>query len=140
MVVPTTMPSTTPMLGLRTVVYRVADLAAAKSWYTNAFQVEPYFDQPFYVGFNVGGYELGLLPVSELDTDGNSIQSVENVSCYWGVENIELEVARLIKLGATEHEAPANVGGPIVIASVRDPWGNVVGLIYNPTFALPDAG
>ena len=122
----------TPMLGLRTVVYRVADLQAAKKWYQDAFLIEPYFDQPFYIGFNVGGYELGLLPGETADrTDA------QNVSCYWGVDDIEGEIARLIELGASAHEAPANVGGPIVVGSVRDPWGNVLGLIYNPTFVLP---
>ena len=49
-------------LGLRTVIYRVRDLAAAKAWYANAFGVQPYFDEPFYVGFDIGGYELGLHP------------------------------------------------------------------------------
>lgn len=121
-----------PMLGLRTVVYRVPDLAAAKAWYAEAFRAEPYFDQPFYVGFNIGGYELGLLP-----DDTEPAHSADNVSVHWGVEDIEAEVARLIEAGATANEPPTNVGGPIVVASVKDPWGNLLGLIYNPTFALP---
>ena len=49
-------------LGLRTVVYKVSDLGRAKAWYTKVLGIEPYFDEPFYVGFNVGGYELGLDP------------------------------------------------------------------------------
>ena len=48
--------------GLRTVVYKVSDLEKAKTWYTAALGVKPYFDQPFYVGFNIGGFELGLDP------------------------------------------------------------------------------
>lgn len=122
---------TTSMLGLRTTIYKVGDLAAAKAWYAKAFRTQPYFDEPFYVGFNIGGYELGLLPDATPPAEKS-----DNVLTYWGVDDIEREVARLIELGAQPHTAPTNVGGEIVVASVRDPWGNVVGLIYNPDFAL----
>ena len=53
------------MKGIRTVIYKQPDLAKAKQWYSKAFKTEPYFDEPFYVGFNIGGYELGLLPEPE---------------------------------------------------------------------------
>lgn len=49
-------------LGLRTTIYPVTDLAKAKAWYSAVLGVKPYFDEPFYVGFNVGGFELGLDP------------------------------------------------------------------------------
>ena len=55
----------THFLGLRTCIYRVSDLNAAKKWYAKVFQIEPYFNEPFYVGFNIAGYELGLLPEDE---------------------------------------------------------------------------
>ena len=48
------------MLGLRTTIYKVADVKAATKWYAEAFRTAPYFDEPFYVGFNIAGYELGL--------------------------------------------------------------------------------
>jgi len=118
-------------LGLRTVGYKVADLQKAKEWYSLVFGVKPYFDEAFYVGFNVGGYELGLMP-----DENPTAQKTENVLLYWGVENINNSYARLIELGATAHEAPQNVGGDIVVATVKDPWGNVVGMIYNPSFKL----
>ena len=122
-----------PMLGLRTAGIKVPDLAKAKEWYTEAFQTKPYFDEPFYAGFNIGGYELGLLPEEEPLTDRS-----DNVIIYWGVEDIQQQYDRLIELGATEHEAPNNVGGDLMVASVRDPWGNVVGIIYNPYFKLAE--
>ena len=124
---------TTPMLGLRTTIYKVPDLAAAKDWYAEAFGVAPYFDEAFYVGFNIAGYELGLMPDPMPSGD-----KADNVLTYWGVVNIESEVTRLCGLGAAVHAAPANVGGEIVVASVTDPWGNVIGLIYNPEFSLPE--
>ncbi|NPD45724.1 VOC family protein [Lentimicrobium sp. S6] len=120
------------MLGLRTVVYFVSDLQKAKEWYAKAFETQAYFDEPFYVGFNIAGYELGLLP-----EEGSEIIKGDNTISYWGVEKIEEVYEKLIALGATEHEKPHSVGGPLMVASVRDPWGNIIGIIYNPAFELP---
>ncbi|WP_136658916.1 VOC family protein [Nitratireductor sp. XY-223] len=120
------------ILGLRTTIYKVADLEKAKSWYTDAFGPKPYFDEPFYVGFNIAGYELGLMP-DETPAD----EKTGTVLTYWGVEDVEKAVAHFEALGATVVEKPTNVGGEIVVAGVADPWGNVVGLIYNPEFKLP---
>ena len=119
------------ILGLRTVIYKVADIDAAKDWYSKAFLTHPYFDEPFYVGFNIAGYELGLQPEDEVVTD-----KPESVLTYWGVEDINQEFNRLISLGAEVHSAPENVGGEILVASVRDLWGNIIGLIFNPEFKL----
>lgn len=120
------------MLGLRTVIYHVSDLSKAKEWYAKAFGISPYFDEPFYVGFNIGGYELGLLPVV-----ASRGEKTTGVVAYWGVEDIHKEYSRFLALGAVSIEQPKNVGGEIVVASVTDPWGNAVGLIYNPEFRLP---
>ncbi len=119
------------VLGLRTTIYKVGDINAAKEWYAKAFQVTPYFDEPFYVGFNVGGYELGLMEDELAAADKTS-----NVLSYWGVENIEQAVEGFVSTGATEDAKPMNVGGDIIVASVKDPWGNVIGLIYNPAFEV----
>jgi len=120
------------MLGLRTTAYKVSDLSKAKAWYTKAFGVEPYFDEPFYVGFNIQGYELGLLPEEGVTKKG------DNVMSYWGVNDIQKAYKHLMDLGATTHEEPTNVGGELMVASVLDPWQNVIGIIYNPYFKLPE--
>ena len=119
------------MLGLRTTIYKVSDLNKAKEWYTKAFETAPYFDEPFYVGFNIAGYELGLLPEENPTTE-----KIDSVLTYWGVEDIEKECQRLVELGAIPHETPHSVGGPLMVGSIKDPWGNIVGLIYNPAFKL----
>ena len=124
---------TPPILGLRTTIYKVADIAAAKSWYADVFDTEPYFDEPFYVGFNVAGYELGLMP-----DDMPAADKTDNVLSYWGVADIATEFARLKSLGATAESDPVNVGGNIMVAELKDPWGNTIGLIYNPGFKLPE--
>jgi predicted enzyme related to lactoylglutathione lyase len=112
--------------GLRTVKYPVADLDRAKAWFAEAFGVAPYFDEPFYVGFSIGGFELGLVPDGTPGTHGSVV--------YWGVDDVDAEAARLVALGATVHEAAQDVGGGIRVAELRDPFGNVIGLIANPHF------
>lgn len=120
------------ILGLRTTIYKVSDIEKAKSWYSSLFETEPYFDEPFYVGFNIAGYELGLQPEEETVS-----HKPESVLTYWGVSDVQSEFDRMLSLGATTHEAPTNVGGEIVVASVKDPWGNIIGIIFNPHFRLP---
>lgn len=121
------------MLGLRTTIYKVADITEAKEWYAKAFNKEPYFDEPFYVGFNIGGYELGPQPEKQ-----PTREKPESVVAYWGVRDMEKEYKRLVQLGAIENEEPYNVGGEIMTATFKDPWGNLIGLIYNPDFKIED--
>src|ERR1043166_7297149 len=98
-------------LGLRTALYHAPDLDKAKAWYSQVLGVKPYFDQPFYVGFNVGGYELGLDPDAATTPGGSG-----GVVAYWGVANAETEFRRLIELGATERSAVQEVGEGIRVA------------------------
>ena len=116
-------------LGLRTAAYKVRDIAEGKKWYSKVLGIEPYFDQPFYVGFSVGGFELGLTP-----TEGQEDEEAEGVVVYWGVEDIDKEYARLLELGAVERETVREVGDGIKVATVKDPFGNVLGIIFNPHF------
>lgn len=116
--------------GLRTVVYFVPDVAAAKAWYSKAFAATPYFDTPYYVGFSIGGYELGLHPDEKGATFG------DNAVAYWGVPKIEDAMAHMAKCGAKTHSQPTDVGEGIKVASVADPWGNVIGIIENPHFRV----
>ena len=117
-------------LGLRTTIYSVPDLVSAKEWYAKAFGFRPYFDEPYYVGFDISGYELGLV------VDHKDIKRGENVISYWGVEDILEAYDRLIEIGAVSHEKPTNVGGKLMVASVKDPWDNIIGIIYNPEFKI----
>lgn len=114
------------ILGLRTVLYPVLDLAQAKQWYARVLETQPYFDQPFYVGFTVGGFELGLIPDA---TPGDT-----GAQALWGVVSAEGEFQRLLALGAVELEPVTEVGGGIKVAALRDPFGNRLGIIENPGF------
>ena len=113
--------------GLRTVIYPSADLAADTAWWSDLLGKTPYFEQPFYVGFNVAGYELGLLP---------GAATSEGALVYWGVDDVEASVRTVIASGAVEHTPATGVGEGIVTATVTTPSGTILGLISNPHFTL----
>jgi len=121
---------TIALTGLRTVIYPAPDLDAAKEWWSGLLGFGPYFDQPFYVGFEVGGYELGLLPDAD-PADGALV--------YWGVDDVEDAVAQALAAGGSVHVPAADVGDGIVTATVRAPEGTILGLIFNPNFRADDS-
>jgi predicted enzyme related to lactoylglutathione lyase len=114
------------ILGLRTVAYPAPDLAAAKAWYSEVLGQKPYFDEPFYVGFSVGGFELGLIPDGRPGIDGNQ--------ALWGVADADAAMKRLVELGGTPLEPVTEVGEGIKVGAVTDPFGNRFGIIENPLF------
>ena len=118
--------------GLATVIYHVSNIDRAKAWYAAAFQQAPYFDQPFYVGFNIGGYELGLDP-----NPGGTPPGPGGTVAYWRVASIDDAMRQFVAAGATLQQAAHDVGEGIKVGSVADPFGNIIGLIENPHFSLP---
>ena len=80
---------------LRTVIYHVKDLAAAKAWYKNITGVDPYFDEPFYVGFDIGGFELGL------DPDFTDVKKGNQSVAYWTVVDIRSTLKKIEEQGAS---------------------------------------
>jgi predicted enzyme related to lactoylglutathione lyase len=116
--------------GLRTVIYPVSDMAKAKAWYSEVLGCSAYFDEPYYAGFAIGGFELGLVPDGVPSTDG--------ALAYWGVPDAAAELERLARLHAVVHEQVKDVGGGIKVASVKDPFGNLFGIIENPNFNVQD--
>src|SRR3954469_14870134 len=116
------------ILGLRTAIYPVTELAEGRAWYARVLEHGPYFDEPFYVGFSVGGFELGLVPDGTPGPGGTV--------AYWGVADAAAAVKRLESLGATIREPLQDVGGGIRVATVADPFGNSFGVIENPHFSV----
>lgn len=114
-------------LGIRTVIYPAPDLATAKAWWTRVLGIEPYFDEPFFVGFSPGGYELGL--------DPNADPAAGAVS-YWGVPDADVAYEELLAAGAMPRDPVAEVGDGIRLGTVTDPVGSIVGVIENPVFEL----
>jgi predicted enzyme related to lactoylglutathione lyase len=108
-------------------VYPAPDLAASKAWWASVLGTEPYFDQPSYVGFNPGGYELGLIPDSD---------PAAGPRTYWGVRDIAAAAEHMLAQGAVVVDPVTDVGEGIKLGSFRSPTGDLVGLIENPVFKL----
>ncbi|RKS74112.1 putative enzyme related to lactoylglutathione lyase [Motilibacter peucedani] len=106
---------------MRTVVYPVDDLAAAKAFYTRLLGVEPHTDQPYYVGYSVDGTEIGL------DPHGHA-QGHTGAVAYWDVDDLEAAVASLVEAGGKVLVPAREVGGGMSVATVTDADGNLVGL------------
>ena len=115
---------------LATTVYYVKNLAEAKDWLFNIFSIEPYFDEPFYVGYDIGGYELGLLPGDR--------ESSNNIVAYWRVDDIQKAIDQYRKNGAMMGEPMEDVGEGVKVATIIDPFGNHFGVIENAYFKHKD--
>jgi catechol 2,3-dioxygenase-like lactoylglutathione lyase family enzyme len=102
------------LLGLQSQIYPVKDLQRAKDWWRNTMGIEPYFDEPFYVGFKVGGYELGLDPNAPFENGPTT---------FWGVEDIETVAAHLVSEGAVFTSEVRDVGDGIKVAELNSPEG-----------------
>ncbi|MEV5973756.1 VOC family protein [Streptomyces sp. NPDC051921] len=117
------MPSSSTQ-GMKTVLHPVSDLAQAKAVYTALLGVAPQTDGPHYVGFDVAGQHVGLLP-------GGGPQGLTSSLAYWHVADIEAKLAELTAAGATVKESPRDVGGGRLVATVIDPDGNLLGLVQD---------
>jgi predicted enzyme related to lactoylglutathione lyase len=111
-------------LRLRSAIYPVPDLPRARQWYSEWLGIAPYFDEPFYVGFDVEGFELGLHP----EEGGHHAGHAGGVP-YWKVPDLDAEWSKLLALGGSALSAPQEVGGGTRVATVGDPFGNAIGLI-----------
>ena len=126
--------SDSPLRGLATVTYWAADHAAARTWYTELLGIEPYFDRGAYVEYRIGDLEaeLGLIdssyaPPGASTTPGGAV-------VYWHVDDIQATFDRLLAMGATEYQPITPREAGFVTAAVTDPFGNVLGIMYNPHY------
>jgi predicted enzyme related to lactoylglutathione lyase len=111
--------------GIKTVLHPVSDLAAAKVVYTALLGVGPQADASYYVGYDVEGQHIGLVP------DGGP-QGMTSPVTFWQVSDIEAKLAEVTAAGATVKEPAHDVGGGRLVATVTDPDGNVLGLLQDP--------
>jgi predicted enzyme related to lactoylglutathione lyase len=111
--------------GIKTVLHPASDLAKAKAVYTALLGVPPQADAPYYVGFDVAGQHIGLVP-------GGGPQGMTSPVAYWHVSDIEAKLAEVTAAGATVKEPAHDVGGGRLVATFADPDGNVLGLLQDP--------
>ena len=105
--------------GVKTVIYPVKGLAGAKKLFRNLLGVEPYADQPYYVGFKIGDQDIGPVPKGQQ----------AGMTAFYHVDNIKQSLQSLLDCGAKVQQDIKDVGGGRLIASVTDPDGNIIGLI-----------
>jgi predicted enzyme related to lactoylglutathione lyase len=121
--------------GISTINYFAADHAAAKKWYSEFLGVEPYFERPGYAEFRLGDYqhELGIID-SKYVPGTDSLNGRAGVVVYWHVEDVNAVLARAVALGAKQMEAPRDRGHGFITATLVDPFGNILGIMYNPHY------
>jgi predicted enzyme related to lactoylglutathione lyase len=138
--------NSSPLRGVCTVVYEAEDFDGAKKWYAELFGVEPYFDTPPYAEFRIGDYEheFGILNskfAAELGGERPAKKAPAGVITYWHVDDIDAALDRLTELGAKIHQPKrAFNDGDFVGASVIDPFGNILGVMFNPHYREQLAG
>jgi predicted enzyme related to lactoylglutathione lyase len=110
--------------GIKTVLHPVADLGQAKAVYAALLETQPSADSEWYVGFDVAGQHIGLVP-------GGGPQGLTSPTAYWHVDDIEAKLAEVTAAGATVKEQPHDVGGGRLVASFTDGDGNVLGLVQD---------
>jgi predicted enzyme related to lactoylglutathione lyase len=110
--------------GIKIVLHPVSDLEAAKRVYAALLGIQPQADSPYYVGFDVEGQHIGLVPKG-------GPQEMTSPVAFWRVADIEAKLAEATAAGATVKEAPHEVGGGRVVATLSDPDGNVLGLVQD---------
>ena len=110
--------------GIKTVLHPVSDVAAAKPVYAALLGMAPQTDEPYYVGFDVAGQHIGLVP-------GGGPQGMTSPVAFWHVSDLEAKLAEVVASGGTLKEPAHDVGGGRMVATVTDPDGNVLGLLQD---------
>jgi predicted enzyme related to lactoylglutathione lyase len=125
--------------GLATISYWADDLKAARTWYSELLGIEPYFqrpdaDNPAYIEFRLGDYqdELGIIDRQYLPE--GAATGPGGVVAYWHVDDVAATLERLKAMGASEYQPLTHREAGWITASVLDPFGNVLGIIYNPHY------
>ena len=126
--------------GFATISFWADDLEAAKRWYAELLGVEPYFGRPGYYEFRVGDHqdELGL--IDSRYAPGGIATDPAGAVMYWHVDDVRAALERLLSMGAKEYQPYTERGTGFVTASVVDPFGNVLGIMYNPHYLEVLAG
>ncbi|GAA2209645.1 VOC family protein [Nonomuraea monospora] len=128
--------------GLTTTAFYSPDFEATKRWYTELFGIPPYMDTPAYMEWRIGDYqhEFGVIHSQYAGTplamtpDPATIGGPAGAMIHWHVDDVPATLARLVSMGAKEHDAVHDRGDGFITASVIDPWGNVLGFMYNPHY------
>ena len=126
--------------GLTTTSFWAADLTAAKQWYTELFGIAPYFERPGYIEFRLGDYQHEFGVIDSRYAPPGAQTGPGGAIVYWHVDDVQGAFAKLLAMGAQTYQAVTERGNGFVTASVVDPFGNILGIMYNPHYlAVLDA-
>jgi predicted enzyme related to lactoylglutathione lyase len=117
--------------GLSTVSFWAADHAAAKQWYADLLGVKPYFERPGYAEFRLGDYQQELGLIDSRYAPAGTAAGPAGAIVYWHVDDVTATLEKLVSKGAKEYEPPTERGPGFVTAAVVDPFGNILGVMYN---------
>ncbi len=120
--------------GLTTISFWADDLDAARAWYTDLLGLPPYFVRDGYIEFRLGDAEDELGIIDRRYAPAGAPREPGGAVVYWHVDDVDAALERLLSQGATLHEAPVDRGEGFVTASVVDPFGNLLGVMYNPHY------
>lgn len=120
--------------GVATVSFFAFDVDAAKRWYAELLGSDPYFEVPGYAEFRIGDYELELGIIDKRYVSGNPGTEPAGAVMYWHVDDVQKTFHRLLLMGATKHEEIRDRGNGFITASVVDPFGNILGIMFNPHY------
>src|SRR5262245_24574830 len=117
--------------GLTTVSFWAADLSAAKKWYTELLGIDPYFERPAYIEFRLGDYQHELGIIDSKYAPKGTAAGAGGAVVYWHVDDVAATLEKVTAMGAKEYEPLTKRGAGFITASVVDPFGNILGIMYN---------
>lgn len=120
--------------GFATISFWAADLEAAKMWYTELLGIEPYFVVPGYAEFRIGDYQHELGLIDSRYAPSGAAAGHGGAVVYWHADDVAATLDKLLSMGATEYQPTTDRGHGFVTASVIDPFGNILGIMYNPHY------
>jgi predicted enzyme related to lactoylglutathione lyase len=128
------MNSAQTLRGFTTVSFYATDVEAAKKWYAELLGVDPYFERPGYAEFRIGDYQHELGIIDRNYAPKGLVSNPAGAVLYWHVDDVTVTLKKLLSMGAKEYEALRDRGNGFITASVVDPFGNILGIMYNPHY------
>jgi predicted enzyme related to lactoylglutathione lyase len=126
--------------GFATISYWAEDLEAAKNWYVELLGTEPYFQRPGYYEFRLGDHQAELGLIDSRYAPGGAARGPAGAVMYWHVDDVQAALEKLLAMGAREYQPYTERGMGFATASVVDPFGNILGVMYNPHYLEVLAG
>lgn len=111
--------------GVQTILYPVRDLAKTQELFTRLLGVAPTAESPYYVGYDIDGQQIGLVP------GGHDSQAMTGTTAFLHVADIKSSMQAVLDAGGTTQQEAHDVGGGRLVGAAIDAEGNVIGFIQD---------